>query len=50
MVTVGFMGLVFALVYVWRKSLVAPVAMHFMQDFLAVVVVPLLGLSSSANR
>jgi membrane protease YdiL (CAAX protease family) len=40
--TVGFMGLVFALVYVWRKSLVAPVVMHFLQDFIAIVLLPLL--------
>jgi membrane protease YdiL (CAAX protease family) len=41
--TTGFMGAVFALVYLWRGSLVAPVMMHFLQDFLAIVVVPLLG-------
>jgi membrane protease YdiL (CAAX protease family) len=44
-VTVGFMGLVFALVYLWRKSLVAPIVMHFLQDFLGIVLLPLLGLS-----
>ncbi len=49
-VTVGFMGLVFALVYVWRGSLIAPVVMHFLQDFLAIVVVPLLTISSSASH
>lgn len=41
-ITVGFMGLVFALVYVWRKSLVAPVIMHFLQDFIGIVLLPLL--------
>ena len=30
-VTVGAMGLVFGLVYMWRKSLVAPITMHFLQ-------------------
>jgi membrane protease YdiL (CAAX protease family) len=44
-VTVGFMGLVFALVFLWRRSLVAPMVMHFLQDFLGVVLLPLLGLS-----
>jgi membrane protease YdiL (CAAX protease family) len=42
-VTVGAMGLAFALVYLWRKSLVAPVVMHFVQDFVSVVLVALLG-------
>ena len=41
-VTVGTMGLAFALVYVWRRSLVAPAVMHFLQDLLAIVIVPLL--------
>jgi membrane protease YdiL (CAAX protease family) len=41
-VTVGAMGLVFALAYVWRKSLVMPMTMHFLQDFLGIVLLPLL--------
>ena len=41
---VGVMGLVFALLLVWRRSLVAPVVIHFANDFLAIVVAPLLGL------
>jgi membrane protease YdiL (CAAX protease family) len=41
-ITVGVMGLIFALVYLWRRSLVAPMTMHFMQDFLAIVLLPLL--------
>lgn len=40
-VTVGLLGLAFALVYIWRKSLVAPMVMHFLQDFLGIVLVPL---------
>ncbi|MFG2043749.1 CPBP family intramembrane glutamic endopeptidase [Dactylosporangium sp. NPDC048998] len=40
--TVGVTGLVFAAVYVWRGSLVAPMVMHFLLDFLAIVVAPLL--------
>jgi len=43
-VTVGFIGLVFALVYQWRGSLVAPMIMHFMQDFSGIVLPPLLGI------
>lgn len=41
-ITVGVMGLIFALVYVWRGSLVAPMVMHFLQDFLSIVLLPLL--------
>jgi membrane protease YdiL (CAAX protease family) len=41
-VTVGAMGLAFALAYVWRKSLVMPMTMHFLQDFLSIVLLPLL--------
>jgi membrane protease YdiL (CAAX protease family) len=41
-VTIGLTGLVFALVYVWRQSLVAPVVMHLVFNLLAIVVAPLL--------
>lgn len=41
-VTVGTIGLVLGLVYTWRESLVAPVTMHFLQDFVGIVFVPLL--------
>ena len=41
-ITVGAMGLVFAFVYLWRQSLVAPVVMHFLQDFIGIVLLPLL--------
>lgn len=43
-ITVGFMGLAFALVYLWRRSLVAPIIMHFLVDFISIVLVPALGL------
>jgi membrane protease YdiL (CAAX protease family) len=39
-VTVGVMGLVFAFVYMWRGSLVAPIVMHFLQDFIGIVILP----------
>jgi membrane protease YdiL (CAAX protease family) len=42
-IAVGVMGLIFALVFVWRQSLVAPIVMHFLQDFIGIVVLPLLG-------
>ena len=44
LVTVGFMGIIFALVYKWRQSLVASMVMHFLQDFTVIVLLPLLGI------
>jgi membrane protease YdiL (CAAX protease family) len=41
-VTVGALGAVFAIIYLWRKSLVAPMVMHFLLDFLGIVLLPLL--------
>ncbi len=41
LITVGVMGAIFALIYLWRKSLIAPVVMHFLQDFLGIVLVPM---------
>jgi membrane protease YdiL (CAAX protease family) len=38
-VTVGVMGLIFNLVYLWTGSLIAPVMMHFIQDFIGIVLV-----------
>ncbi len=43
-ITVGYIGLCFALVYQWRGSLVAPMIMHFLQDFIGIVLGPLLGI------
>jgi uncharacterized protein len=43
-VTVGAMGLTFAVIYLWRQSLVAPIVMHFLQDFIGIVLAPWLGL------
>ncbi len=42
-ITVGLMGLVFAFIYLWRQSLVTPMVMHFLQDFIGVVLLPLFG-------
>jgi membrane protease YdiL (CAAX protease family) len=41
-ITVGVIGAVFAVIYLWRNSLAAPVTMHFLQDFIGIVLVPLL--------
>lgn len=44
LVTVGFMGLIFAIIFKWRGSLVAPMVMHFLQDFTVIVLLPLLAM------
>jgi membrane protease YdiL (CAAX protease family) len=38
------MGLIFALIFDWRRSLVAPMVIHFLQDFTVIVLLPLLAL------
>ena len=42
--TVGVMGGVLCLVYLWRGSLVAPMVIHFLQDFVGVVLVAIFRL------
>jgi len=39
------MGLMLGLVYLWRRSLVAPMVMHFLQDFIGLVLLPLSGIN-----
>lgn len=41
-IAVGALGVIFALVYLWRRSLVAPIVMHFLQNFVGLVVAPFL--------
>ena len=43
-IVTGLLGLVYAVIYVSRKSLVAPVVLHFLQDFTAIILLPLLGV------
>jgi uncharacterized protein len=40
--TVGATGLAWGAIYLWRRSLIAPVTMHFLLDAVAIVLVPLL--------
>jgi membrane protease YdiL (CAAX protease family) len=40
-IAVGILGLVFGLVYLWRGSLLAPMVMHFLQNFIGLILVPL---------
>jgi len=42
-ITVAVLGVVFAVVYLWRRSLVAPVVMHLLLDLLGIVILPTLG-------
>ncbi len=42
MIAVGVMGAVFAVLLVWRKSLVAPMIIHFANDFAGIVLVSLI--------
>lgn len=37
LVTVAVTGAVLALVYLWRKSLTAPIVLHFLQDFVSIM-------------
>jgi membrane protease YdiL (CAAX protease family) len=41
-ITVGLMGAAFAIIYQWRGSLVAPMILHFIQDFISIVLAPLI--------
>ena len=45
-ITVGVIGAIFATVYLWRQSLVAPIVMHFLQNFIGIVLLPLFGRGS----
>lgn len=38
-ITVGITGLMLAIVYVWRKSIIAPVIMHFLFDFVGILLI-----------
>ena len=41
-ITVGFMGIVFGLVYLWRGNLVTAMTMHFLQDLVGIIIAPLI--------
>jgi membrane protease YdiL (CAAX protease family) len=41
-ISVFFIGVVLVLVYLWRKSLVAPMLIHFLTDFAAIILPTLL--------
>ena len=39
-IAVGTMGILFALIYLWRQSLLAVMMIHFLQDFMAMIIGP----------
>ena len=41
-ITVGAMGAVFAIIYLWRGNLLASMTMHFLQDFTSIVLISLI--------
>jgi membrane protease YdiL (CAAX protease family) len=45
-IAVGFIGALLAVIYLWRGSIVAPVVLHFVQNFTGIVLAPLLGGST----
>jgi membrane protease YdiL (CAAX protease family) len=44
MVTICISGMIVALIYVWRKSLVAPMVIHLLIDLYPLVLMPLAGV------
>jgi membrane protease YdiL (CAAX protease family) len=42
LLTVGLAGIAFALIYLWRGNLVAVMTMHFLQDFISIVLAAVL--------
>jgi membrane protease YdiL (CAAX protease family) len=38
MISIFFLGIIFAVVYLWRKSLVAAMVMHFLIDFSSIIL------------
>ena len=44
-ITVFVLGVIFALIYVWRRSLAAPMVIHFLTDFTSIVLPALLKVS-----
>ncbi len=43
-IAIAVLAVVFALIYLWRGSLIAPIVLHLLQDFLGLVLAPWLGL------
>jgi CAAX protease family protein len=41
-ITVGFIGALFGIIYLWRRSLVPTMVMHFLLDFIGIVFAPMM--------
>lgn len=42
MLTVGYIGLIFSLLFLWQKNLTLIIVLHFLTDFVPIVIAPLL--------
>ncbi|MEW5801848.1 MAG: type II CAAX endopeptidase family protein [bacterium] len=45
MMAVGYIGLVFSLLFLWKKSLAMVIVLHFLTNFIPIVIAPILGIS-----
>jgi membrane protease YdiL (CAAX protease family) len=41
-ITVGVIGALLGIIYLWRRSLVPTLVMHFLLDFIGIVFVPIM--------
>jgi membrane protease YdiL (CAAX protease family) len=41
MMAVGYIGLVFSLLFLWKKSLAIVIVLHFLTNFIPIVIAPL---------
>jgi len=41
---VSYIGLVFSLLFLWKKSLAIVIVLHFLTDFIPIVIAPVLGM------
>lgn len=44
MLTVGYIGLVFSLLFLWKGSLTVVIVLHFLTNFIPIVIAPILGI------
>jgi membrane protease YdiL (CAAX protease family) len=48
-ITVFLLGVIFALIYLWRRSLIAPIVIHFLTDFTSIVLPALVTVSQKVG-
>ncbi|MCL6582366.1 MAG: CPBP family intramembrane metalloprotease [bacterium] len=44
MLAVGYIGLVFSLLFLWKGSLTMVIVLHFLTNFIPIVIVPIMGM------